>query len=139
MTIMDIAQTDVVTADRDAGVTELVSLMRDEDVGSVVVTEDDEPVGVVTDRMVALALADSGDVSEMNAGELVSGEDLVTVSPDDAVFDVIRTLDDAAVRRVPVVEDDALRGIVSLDDVVVLLAEELSNVGSVIRQQSPRF
>lgn len=138
MTISEIAQTDVVTADRDTSASDLASEMADSDVGSVLIVEESESVGIITDRQLALALTDGGDLSETTAGELMT-EDPVTVSEDDGVFEVIQMFDEQNVRRLPVVDSDGqLSGIVSLDDAIVMLATEFGHVSDVIEAQSPR-
>lgn len=135
----EILESDVVTVERDAPIDQVVERMASEDVGSVVVTEDDEPVGVLTDRTIALSLGETPDVTERTAGEMISG-DLVTGTTEMTVFDVLERLEEASIRRLPVVDEDGdLAGIVTLDDVVVLLNAELSDVASIIESQSPRF
>ena len=139
MSVNQFAQTDVVTADRDTSASELAGEMRDSDVGSVVIVEESEPVGIVTDRELALALADGGDLSGSTAGELMT-EDPITVAEDNDIFTVVETFDEENVRRLPVVDDGGeLSGIVSLDDVVVMLSTEFGHVSDVIEAQSPRF
>lgn len=127
------------TVERETLLPTVVSTMAEHDVGSVVVVDDDRPVGIVTDRAVALALESTPDLADHVAEDLIS-EDIVTGSPDTSVFDAIRLLEDAQVRRLPIVDDDeTLAGIVTLDDIVVLLAAELGNVASIIKAQSPRL
>lgn len=139
MTIDDLVQTDVVTAERDTPVSTVVAAFAEEDVGCVVVVEDDEPVGIVTDRTVALALEDAPDVTEQTAGDL-STADLVTATTDSSIFDAIRQMGDANVRRLPIVDDEGtLEGIVTLDDVLVLLGTELQHAVGIIETQSPRL
>lgn len=139
MTIEDLVQTDVATAERDTPISTVVAMFAEEDVGSVVVVADDEPVGIVTDRTVALALEGDPDVTERTAGDL-STEDLVTASTDSTIFDAIQRMADADVRRLPIVDDDgALEGIVTLDDVLALLGTELTHAVEIIRSQSPRL
>ena len=138
MAISEIERTDVVTAEPDAGVTDLVATMADESVGSVIITENDEVRGIVTDREIALALRDSPDVPELSASDVMT-EDPVTASEDTGVFELIGLMDDEGIRRVPIVEDGTLSGIVTLDDIIVLLSTEFGNVGDVIEKQSPRF
>jgi CBS domain-containing protein len=66
--------------------------------------------------------------------------DLVTGTPDTNVFDAVSTLGDAGVRRLPIVgEDGRLEGIVTLDDLIVLLGSEMGNATEVIKQQSTRY
>ena len=139
MSVSQFAQTDVVTADRDTSASELAGEMRDSDVGCVVIVEESEPVGIVTDRELALSLADGGDLSGSTAGELMT-ENPITVAEDNDIFTVVETFDEENVRRLPVVSDDGeLSGIVSLDDVVVMLSTEFGHVSDVIETQSPRF
>lgn len=136
--IEDVVQTDVVTAEPDTPAPELAEKMAEEDVGAVIVVDRDEPVGVVTDRTVALALR-KGDVSERTARDLLS-EDLVTGTTTMTVFDALDELSEANVRRLPIVDEDgSLEGIVTLDDILVLLGTELEKAAAIIRNQSPRL
>lgn len=135
MTIMDIAQTDVVTASADADVTSVVKKMSDADVGTVIITEDETPTGLVTDRKIALALEEMPDLTDWHVEEIMT-EDLITVTADTGIFEVLQILGDEAIRRVPVVDDqDTLQGIVSLDDILILLSAEFSNASDVIEKQ----
>lgn len=133
-----IAQEDVVTAERDAGAEELATKMADEGVGSVVIVDGGDPVGVVTDRDVGLAVGREDDISSVTADDLVSG-DPATVDADAEAIEVARAFGDAGVRRLPVVDDGELTGVVSLDDVVATVGEELDHVADVIEAQSPGY
>jgi len=137
--VADVAVTDVVTVERDALVTEVVQRMKTRDVGSVVVVEGTRPLGIVTDRKVALALGETPDASRLRVTDVMS-EDLFTVPENTSVFEVTRQLAEKGIRRVPVVSETGdLRGIVSLDDVFVMLAEEFQHLSEIVRKQSPRF
>jgi len=131
---------DVVTATGDAPLHEVAATMATEEVGSVVVVDDDEsPVGIVTDRTIALSIDDAGTLAERSVSDVMAG-DVVTVTAGTSVFEVTQRLADAGVRRLPVITGDgALEGIVSIDDVVVLLAQELENVSDVLSTQSHRL
>ncbi|SFS10832.1 CBS domain-containing protein [Halomicrobium zhouii] len=137
--VEEVVEEDVVTAERDTPISEVVAKMAEEDVGSVVVVEDDQPVGVITDRSVALALENTPDIANKQAGDLVSG-DLVTATTSMSVFDALQHLSDEGIRRLPIVDDSGdLQGIITLDDVLVLLGSELNKVGETIKKQSPRL
>lgn len=65
---------------------------------------------------------------------------LVTVHEDVGIKEVLETLSHAGIRRVPVVDGQGdLVGIVSMDDIAVLLADGIEDVADVLRKQSPRF
>lgn len=138
MTVKEIARKDVVTAEPGTSLGDVVKKMRDEDVGSVVIVEDRKPVGIVTDRQIALHL-DGGNLGDTPVEDVMS-TDLVTIRGDRDVLQALDELKDAGVRRLPIVDGDGkLEGIVTVDDFLVMLEAELSDVGSIVQKQSPRF
>jgi CBS domain-containing protein len=110
--------------------------MRNEGVGSVVVVDDGTPVGIVTDRDVALRAASS---PEGRVASQVMTPDPVVVDAGAGVFELTELMEDAGVRRVPVTEDGDLVGILTLDDLVWLLVDELDNLTDVIEAESPPY
>ncbi|MDY6818374.1 MAG: CBS domain-containing protein [Halobacteriales archaeon] len=139
MSIEAIARQDVIAVPPTTSVDELVRTMREERIGSVVIEDEEGPVGIVTDRdLVMQALGSNIDIEGMTAQDLMSG-DLVTVEMDSGVYELVRTMADESVRRVPVVENGELAGIVTMDDVLVLLSMELQNLATVIRAESPAW
>jgi CBS domain-containing protein len=134
---MDVARTDVVTADYEATLEEVARTLTDRRVGSVVVVDGDGPVGIITDRdLVTYGMAMDRDPGRAIANDILSPSP-VTASVEDSVFDVIRLMGDEGVRRIPIVDGDELAGIVTLDDFVALLATELGRLASVIESESP--
>jgi CBS domain-containing protein len=134
-----LVETDVVTTQRDTPIRTVVAQMAENDVGAVVVVEDDTPVGLLTDRQIALALEQDPDVGERTADDLVGG-DLVAADQSMSVFDALQRMSEHDIRRLPVVgDDDTLEGIVTLDDILVLLSTELSRASDIIKAQSPRL
>jgi CBS domain-containing protein len=137
--IRDVLQTEVVTVRQDEGIPSAVEKMADADVGSVVVVENGQPTGILTDRKIALSLRETTDVSGVTVADLV-GEDLITASIDANAHAVLETLAEHSIRRVPVVDENgSLAGIVTLDDLLVLLSDELSAAANVIEAQSSRL
>ncbi|MFB6079695.1 MAG: CBS domain-containing protein [Haloferacaceae archaeon] len=138
MTVRDIARTDVAAVAPGTPIEEVAETLRTEGVGSVVVAEDDEPVGIVTDRDVGIGIWDHDDPAAVTAADLMA-TDPVTVGIDEGIYDALQRAREANVRRLPVVEDGRLVGIVTLDDFVVLLAGELQVVSDVIQAESPAY
>lgn len=138
MTLEDIARTDVATAAPETTVEELAERMRERNVGSLVVTGDGEPLGMVTDRDVAVRVWEHDDPAAVTAADLMTAEP-VTVDVDAGVYEALELAGEANVRRLPVVDGEGLVGIVTLDDVVVLLAGELEGVADVIQAESPPY
>jgi hypothetical protein len=115
-----------------------VSRLDAENVGAVVVTDGDEPIGIVTDRDVALSVAEHDDVGSLVV-EDVMVPDPVTIHEDEEAIELSRTIGEHGVRRIPVVDDGALTGIVSLDDLVATIGEKLDEVADTIETQSPEY
>jgi CBS domain-containing protein len=93
--------------------------MRDQDVGDVLVAEGDRLHGIVTDRdIVVRALAEGREGATTTIGDVCSG-DLTVVAPDDDADKVVRLMRSRAVRRVPVVEDGRVVGVVSIGDMAI--------------------
>lgn len=138
MTVGELARTDVVTADTEATLSDIARIMHQEGVGSVVVVEPDgSPCGMLTDRdLVTYGLAADRDPDRTIANDVMAFN-MFSVDADTGVLDAIRQMADEGVRRVPVTADGELFGIVTLDDFLVLLAGELSNLASIIKAESP--
>ncbi|MBO0827734.1 MAG: CBS domain-containing protein [Streptosporangiales bacterium] len=101
-------------------VTLAARMMRDDDVGDVVIADDGRVRGVITDRdIVVRAVAGQLDPDTTTVGEICS-EDLAVVRPDTPITDAVQKMRDAAVRRLPVVDDDGnAQGFVSIGDLAV--------------------
>ena len=118
MLIREVMTESVVTADPGTSVREIAEMMRERNVGSVVLVEDGKPVGFITDRDLAVSvLADGRDVSD-HAGDHASAP-VVTVALDCGVEDAAELMVRHGIRRLPVVDGDRVRGIVTLDDLAV--------------------
>ena len=129
----------VVTAHASEPVMDVACRMRDEHVGAVViVSTDGAPKGIVTDRdLVVRALAQGGDPAA--AIETVMTPDPVTLARSERLDDVVACMREDGIRRIPIIDDQgALVGLVSLDDISVLLAGELSaSVAAVQNNRGP--
>ncbi|GAA0375365.1 CBS domain-containing protein [Micromonospora gifhornensis] len=111
--------TRLVTMDGNDTLVAAAQEMRDSAIGDVVVTDGDNVVGIITDRDITVrGVAESLDPNTTRLNQLTT-KDVITVSQyDDAVSaaDLMRTY---AVRRLPVVEDGRLIGLVSMGDLAV--------------------
>jgi CBS domain-containing protein len=93
--------------------------MREHGVGSVPVTDDGELMGLVTDRdIVVRAIAENMDPASTPVGEVCSA-DMIVVGPDDDATMVVMRMRERAVRRIPVVDEGAVIGIVSIGDMAI--------------------
>ncbi len=139
----EVCNREVVFAHRDTALVEAARLMREHHVGSLVVIVDRAservPVGLLTDRDIAVAVVAEGlDPRTLKAGDVMS-TDLATVREQDGITDVLRLMREKGVRRVPVVSrSGALAGIVTIDDVLELIAEEMYTFVRALRSEHQR-
>lgn len=129
----------VVVAEPTESVREAALLMTGEGVGTVVVLDAARrPIGIVTDRdLVVRCLAPGGD-PDATPIEAIMSAPVATVREATPIEDALAEMSRARVQRLPVVgERGNLVGILSLHDVLDLLAEETATVGRVLRS-APR-
>jgi CBS domain-containing protein len=138
MTLREVARSDVLTVTPATPARETAATMRDEGVGSLVVVDEGDVVGIVTDRDVALRMWEADDPAAATTADLMT-EDPVTVGIHSGVYDALQTAREANVRRLPVVENGTLAGIVTLDDIIVLLAGEFAAVSEIVQAESPPY
>jgi CBS domain-containing protein len=119
MQLREIMTSSVVTAGLDADVLGVAQLMRDHNVGSVVLCDrEGEPAAMVTDRdLVIRSLAEDGPTSEP-IGEHAS-RPLITGEPEMDLEEAAALMVQHRIRRLPIVDEDGLVGIVTLDDIAV--------------------
>lgn len=134
MLIEDLITRSPVTVHRDARLSEAAERMDEHDVGSVVVVDDARrPVGVVTDRDIALHMADG---VEDPTVERIMSLGPVTVDRNADVEACVERMEGGEVRRIVVLDDEGqVLGVVSLDDVVIHLANTLDRVARLIRAE----
>jgi CBS domain-containing protein len=140
MPISDVCVRNVVTATADTTIEEAAELMRRNHVGDLLIVDRLQGhrvvQGILTDRDIVVAVVALGlDPSAITAGDVMSPE-LETVKEDHGILETIQKMSAAGIRRMPVVsQQGALVGIVSVDDLVQLLAEELGGLSRLIARE----
>ncbi len=142
MSVGEVCNRNVVFIDKEGSIVEAAQLMRSHHVGTLVVVDPSQgknsnPVGILTDRdLVIEIIAQEVDINSATVGDVMSG-DLVTARESDDLLDTIKVMRSKGVRRVPVIaQDESLVGIVSVDDIIDILSEQLSDVvGLMLREQ----
>lgn len=134
----DICTRIVTIAHAGMSASDAARLMRERHVGALVVVEEAAPdervvVGMLTDRdLMTAVVADERDAHSVCVGELMS-RDLVTAREQDSLLDVLAAMRRKGVRRVPVTgARDRLIGLIALDDVLEVVAEQMRAVAAAI-------
>ena len=143
MRVGEYCNREVVVIEQDGSITEAARIMREYHVGDVIIVRSENgkriPVGILTDRDVALEIvAKSADPEALRVGDAMSYE-LTTVNEDDDLMHVIEIMRDKSIRRVPVVDlDEALVGIITVDDLLDLMSEVFIDIVHLVHGQRRR-
>lgn len=117
MKVRDIMSKDVACLRSDDSIERAAQLMKQYNCGSIPVCTQDKLIGIVTDRDIALrSVASGNDVTEHRVGDVMT-ENVVFASPELDVNDAAKLMSDRQIRRLPIVENNSLIGIVALGDI----------------------
>jgi CBS domain-containing protein len=119
-TIDEMMTTDLRTVPEQATIEDAARIMRDADIGDVIVLNDDGRVtGIVTDRdLVVRVMADGVDPAEVRVVSIIN-QGVVSIAPDESVETALDLMRDHKIRRLPVIENQRLVGVVTLGDLAI--------------------
>jgi CBS domain-containing protein len=143
MPLGEICNREVVFIGRESSIRDAVGLMRTYHVGSVVVVDEDQgrrlPVGLLTDRDIVIELlAKDVELDKVSVGDVMSNG-ILTAGEEDDILETIQLIRSKGVRRLPVVDKEGgLVGIVTVDDLIDLVAEQLTDLSRLIANEQGR-
>lgn len=132
--LKDFASSVVAVVEPETSILVVAQVMRQNHVGALVVVdgmEKNRPIGIVTDRDLVLELMAEGlDPTVFTAGDIMS-IDLVLARPDMDVMDAIRLMNSHQLRRLVITNPEGrLAGIVTMEDVLEMLARQIATLSS---------
>ncbi|MHB8127421.1 MAG: CBS domain-containing protein [Mobilitalea sp.] len=116
MRVKEIMSRDIAHLKSDDSVERAAQLMKQYNCGSIPVCTQDKLIGIVTDRDIALRSVASGQDPHQKVGDVMTGN-VVFGSPEMDVNDAAKLMADRQIRRLPIVENNSLIGIVALGDI----------------------
>jgi CBS domain-containing protein len=144
MKVGEICNREVTFAEENDRVSEAARLMREHHVGSLIVVAKGDtrgivPVGVLTDRDIVVEVLTAGlDYRTVSVGEIMS-RDLISVREEDDILDAFKTMRRRGIRRLPVLtRSGTLAGIVTIDDLLELMAEQFDDLVKAIGSEQSR-
>jgi predicted transcriptional regulator len=143
MPVSEFCNREVVVVRRGDSIDTAAKLMREYHVGDVVVVDQRDsvqiPLGVITDRDVVIEVVAAGvSPEQVTAGDIMSDE-LVSIEAEADLLDATARMRREGVRRIVVVDSDGgLLGILALDDVLEILAEEMNDLAQISYRQVER-
>ncbi|MGI6685322.1 MAG: CBS domain-containing protein [Bacillota bacterium] len=119
MKVREIMTEDVITVSQDTGIQNVARLMKENDIGTVLVVEDRNVLGLITDRDIVIrAIAEGKNPTSTRARDVMS-TDIILVTPDTDAHEAAEIMAEHQIKRLPVVENDKLMGIVALGDLAI--------------------
>jgi CBS domain-containing protein len=119
-----------------ASVVEAARMMREEHIGSLPITDDAKLVGMITDRDITTrVVAEAADPKMTSVAEVYS-RDLISVEPDNDLDEALQLMAQHQVRRLPVVQDGRLVGIVAQADIALKENEKTGQLVEAISEPS---
>ena len=134
-TILKAKGADVATVSSDTKVFAVAGTMKDRVIGALVVTGDEaQLLVIISERDIVHGLVERGrDLVDARVGDLMT-VDVLTCAPEDRITKLIAQMTERRIRHLPVVEDGALCGIVSIGDVVKNRLDEIEAEASALRE-----
>ena len=121
ITVADVMTKSVISVDASMTINETAKMMEDAKVGAVIVIENNTPVGIVTDRDFAVKVAAHAYEISTPIKQIMSSP-LLSINSDESVRNAADLMHEREVRKLPVISDDKVVGIITATDIVNLLA-----------------
>ncbi len=124
----------VATVPPEATIADVAAKLKEKKIGALVVSDDGVKVlGIISERDILRGVADHRlDLLDKRADELMTAE-VLTCTPNDTTGDLMAVMTERRIRHIPVTEDGALCGIVSIGDVVKDRLDEIEREANALR------
>lgn len=138
MSIGKFCTRNVVTAREDETVFDIAKKMREKNVGAVVIVDAGRaPIGIITDRDIAIKGVARGKDPKTTPLTAIMSEDVVAVSEERGLFEITHIMREREIRRLPVVDEEGkLTGMITLDDLIMVLGEEVAGLAETIAYET---
>jgi len=138
--VKDIMTRDVKTIHPKTSIKKAAEVMERYRIGSLVVIDKGRPVGIVTEGDISRAVARGIELAKQPVKEIMSGS-LITINPEARVEEAARIMAERKVKKLPVVENDKLVGIVTQTDIVATTFDLVTALKEMVwaRYRPPEF
>jgi len=115
--VRDIMTENVITVDANTTANEAAKLMEKKMIGAIIVTENDTPIGIITDRDFAVRIVAHAYPYHTSVKQIMSSP-LISINSNEPVRTIADLMNARAIRKLPVIDDDKVMGIVTATDLV---------------------
>lgn len=132
MLVKEVMNTDVKTISQDSSIKEAAQLMSEFSIGSLIVVENERVVGIVTERDIMKKVVAEARDSEQTMVKEIMTRDVIMIEPDTDIQDAADIMMDKGIKKLPVVEGNALVGIVTATDLCMASPKMVEQLGNVL-------
>ncbi len=140
MLVKEVMVENVITASPEINMVEAAKIMSDNNIGSLVIVKDESLAGLITDRDILIKVVAKGkDIQSTKVGDVMSKE-VIYVKPDLDVEDAAEIMTENNVKKLPVIDNDALLGIVTATDILTAhpkIMEKIESLVLVAKKEKP--
>jgi CBS domain-containing protein len=138
MLVKDVMNKNVVVAKSDVSIREATKVMNKFHIGSIVVVKGEKIVGIMTERNVLKAVASGKDMDSTMIEDIMS-MNVVTTDPEATIESAVDLMVQPKIKKLPVVEGNKIRGIITASDIVVVEPKLIASVADLISMKLPGY
>jgi len=138
MLVRHVMNRKVVTAKLNTTLREAAAVMSKLNIGSLIIVEDEKISGIITSTDILKAIANGKDVETTLVEEIMS-KPVIAIDPDKKVEDAVNIMLEHKIKKLPVVEEDKLIGIITASDIIAIEPKLIENIASLISLKLPGY
>lgn len=138
MLVKDVMNKNVVIGKPDVTIREASRIMAEFHIGSMVIVEEGKIVGILTERDVLNCVAKGKDPDTTVVFDIMS-KNVITIEPDKRVEDAVDLMIKYKIKKLPVVRDDKLIGIITASDIIVVEPKLIQSIASLVSIRLPKY
>lgn len=142
MTLGKICRREVITITKIATILAAANLMKRYNIGDLIVVDEytNAPLGILTDRDIVIEIiADKLDPMSVTVGDIMNTDLLLLKDYEDRQT-ALEMMSAKGVRRAPIINDNnSVVGIITIDDLIIMISEEVNSISKIIRKQIGYF
>lgn len=138
MLVKDVMNRNAVTAKPDVSIREASKIMTMHHIGSLVILEKNKIAGIITGGNILYSLAENKDPDATAVSDVMS-KDVVTIESDKRIEDAVELMMKYKIKKLPVVKDEKLVGVITCSDIAVVEPKLIEAVANLISMKIPGY
>jgi CBS domain-containing protein len=138
MFVRQVMNRTIVTTKPDANLKEASKVMGETHIGCLVVMENEKIVGIITNSDILRAIAQDKEPGTTLIGDIMS-KNVQIIEPDKSLEDAIKVMVDNKIKKLPVVENEKLIGIITASDIAVVQPRLIASISSLLSIRVPVY